>query len=67
MASALKDVFTAEKAAMVLGITKELVSRYCRDGRLPAEKFGVGWAIRRIDLYKFKKQPRNVGNPNFQK
>jgi predicted site-specific integrase-resolvase len=51
-----------EEAAQKLKITPSLVRRYCRTGRLPAQKVN-GWVIALSDLEKFIGQERPVGYP----
>ena len=57
-------MLTATQAAEKLGVTPGLVARWCRDGRLKAEKIAdVVWLIREDDLAEFAKIPRPTGRP----
>lgn len=67
VATTIKNLFNATEAAKYLGIDASLVRRYCRDGRIKAQLFGVDWAITKTDLDAFKAEPRRVGNPNLRK
>lgn len=54
---------TATEVASELGITISLVHRYCRDGRIVAQRFGNQWEIGRAQLNRFKNMPRKAGRP----
>ena len=56
---------TTAQAAEQLRLTVSMVRRYCRDGRLPAQKVGRDWLIRNEDLEQFKAIPRKVGRPKL--
>lgn len=43
-------------AASHLGLSERALKRWCIDGRIPAEKKGLRWWIRREDLEQFKQQ-----------
>jgi predicted site-specific integrase-resolvase len=59
---------TTTDAAEELGISVQLVARYCAQGRLKAEQRSDGrWMILRSNLDKFKRKSRKRGNPNFGK
>jgi excisionase family DNA binding protein len=45
-----KDVITAAEAAPLLGVTKGRVIQLIAEGKLPATRFGLQYAIRRGDL-----------------
>lgn len=66
MATTIKDVFNSTEAAEYVGLTDSLVRRYCREGRIPAERLGRNWYIRKSDLDRFNRKPRKSGNPNFK-
>ncbi len=59
--------YTVGEAADVLRIDASLVTRYCRQGRIPAIPVGRQWLIEESGLEKFSRQPRIVGNPNFSR
>ena len=44
------DIISTNEAAKELGITTIRVRALIRDGRLPAQKIGRDWIIRRVDL-----------------
>lgn len=52
-----------DEAASELGVSKTVVWRQIRSGRLPAEKFGRDWRIRRDDFERFRTLPRERGRP----
>lgn len=55
------ELFGTADAANFLKIDRSLVLRFIREKRLPAEKFGSQWAIRRRDLEQFAKKRRGRG------
>ena len=58
------DVVSASDAAVRLGVHPETVKRLCRQGALPASKFGRSWLIRRTDLERFAESYRGApGRP----
>lgn len=65
MATTNPNVVSASEAARLLQIDKSLICRYCREGRIKAERFGENnqWFIHKTDLFRFKRNP--VGNPNL--
>lgn len=65
MATTIPNIVSAAEAAELLQIDKSLVCRYCRSGKIKAERFGVlkQWFIKKSELKKFKPNPR--GNPTF--
>ena len=67
MATSLRNMFNSTEAADYLGLTDSMVRRYCRLGKIAAERFGRNWAITKRELDKFKRTPRMVGNPNFRR
>ena len=44
------DIISTNEAAKELGVTTIRVRALIRDGRLPAQKIGRDWIIRRVDL-----------------
>lgn len=57
----MSELITAQQAAAMLGIDETLVRRYCRVGRIKADKFGRAWMIAREDVEEFAQVPRKVG------
>lgn len=51
-------MFTTSQAADRLGIVRDVVSHYCRIGRLRATKIGRDWMILPTDLATFAAKPR---------
>lgn len=62
-----EPVYSVEEAARKLKIKESVVCRYCRLGRLKANKFGNVWIISKSALESFARKPRKRGNPLFQK
>jgi excisionase family DNA binding protein len=54
---------TIPEAAERLGLSVAMVCRYCAQGKLPAQKVGKGWVIRRWELERFAINPRHSGRP----
>lgn len=52
-----------DEAAAELGVSKTVVWRQIHLGRLPAEKFGRDWRIRREDFETFRTIKRDRGRP----
>ncbi len=52
-----------DEAAAELGVSKTVVWRQITSGRLPAEKFGRDWRIKREDFERFQKLDRSRGRP----
>lgn len=52
-----------DDVAAELGVSKTVVWRQINAGRLPAEKFGRDWRIRREDFEAFRSRPRRRGRP----
>ena len=61
--SAIPGFLTAEEAAVVIGVSHAQVTRYVKDGKLPAKKVGQVILIDETDAKSFCRPPR--GNPNF--
>lgn len=57
------DLYGTKEAAEYLGINLWLVGRYCRQGRIRAEKVGSRWLIERAELERFAAIPRRPGKP----
>lgn len=64
----MNELLTVKEAAAILGVHPSRV-RYLindeSDDRLPAQKLGRDWLLRREDVEAFRRLP--VGNPNFGK
>jgi len=56
-------LLTVNEAADRLGLSVAMVRRYCSDGKIPAQKVGRDWAIRRRDVEQFAAAPRRSGRP----
>lgn len=56
-------LLTVPEAADRLGLSIAMVRRYCSQGKLPAQKMGRDWAIRRRDVERFAASPRHSGRP----
>jgi excisionase family DNA binding protein len=54
---------TAAEVAARLGIDSSLVSRYCSQGRLRAEKPGRDWLIDPVSVEEFERERRRPGRP----
>lgn len=54
---------TVPDAAKILNVSKRRVRQLINEKRLPAEKMGRQWIMRREDVVAFAAQPRNVGRP----
>lgn len=67
MATTIPNIYTSSEAASYLGIDQSLVCRYCREGRIAAEKVGRDWIIKKPALDAFRKVPREPGNPSFRR
>jgi excisionase family DNA binding protein len=52
-----------DEVAAELGVSKTVVWRQIDSGRLPAEKFGRDWRIRREDFERFRTLRREPGRP----
>ena len=57
----MKDFLTTSEAAQILGVNRSRVLQFILNGRLPAQKFGWQWMIKRQDLEKLKN--RKPGRP----
>ncbi|NIN00531.1 MAG: helix-turn-helix domain-containing protein [candidate division Zixibacteria bacterium] len=56
------ELLTVQECAEELGVIPRRVLQFIEEGRLPANKIGRPWFIRREDLEAFKKIPRKPGN-----
>jgi predicted site-specific integrase-resolvase len=66
----LKGYVTAATAQRVLGRSRALVTRYCREGRIKgATRVGLQWLIPEKSLRAFLDELRDYhpGNPAWQK
>ncbi len=59
-------LLTISEAAERLGLSFAMVRRYCADGKIPAQKVGRDWAIRRRDVESFAAIPRRSGRPSLR-
>ncbi|HZW05009.1 MAG TPA: type II toxin-antitoxin system HicB family antitoxin [Anaerolineaceae bacterium] len=57
------NLLTIPEAAEHLGLSTAMLRRYCSSGRLPAQRIGKGWVIRRHDIERFAAAPRRSGRP----
>jgi excisionase family DNA binding protein len=57
-------LLTIPEVAERLGLSEPMVRRYCAEGRLPAQKVGNGWVVRRWDVERFAATPRRSGRPH---
>lgn len=56
-------LYSVEQVAEKAGITVSLIRRYCREGKIQAQKVGRDWVIAQDALDEFLKTPRKVGYP----
>lgn len=63
--SAIPGYVTATEAAVIIGVDRSQVCRYCKDGTLEAKKVGNYWMIKESAVKKFKRPP--MGNPQLLK
>jgi excisionase family DNA binding protein len=54
---------TLPEIARILGMNPSTVRLWVREGRLPAEKVGRKWTVRRIDLEQMLADQPQVGHP----
>ena len=54
---------TTKQCAELLGMSTSWVRYLIIRGKLPAEKMGRDWIVKKEDLDKFKTIPRKVGRP----
>ena len=55
--------YTSKECAKLLGVSISWVRYLIIRGKLPAEKMGRDWIVKKEDLDKFKTIPRKVGRP----
>lgn len=58
-----EDWMRTDEVARELNVSKTVIWRQIHANRLPAEKFGRDWLIRREDFEKFRKIKRERGRP----
>jgi excisionase family DNA binding protein len=51
--SILDSYLNVVEAAALLGVHWETVKRFCREGRIPAEKIHNKWLIKKDDVARF--------------
>lgn len=44
------ELLTPEQVAQLFKLEPDTISAYCKAGKLPAQKFGHYWRIRRVEL-----------------
>jgi len=47
-----ETIYSAEKLARFLGVTKATIREWCKQGKLPGFKIGKEWKVRTTDLQK---------------
>jgi len=57
------QLLTLPEIAQTLGMNPSTVRLWVREGRLPAEKVGRKWMVRRADLEQMLADQPNVGHP----
>lgn len=61
------NLITTAQAASVLGVSQKMVQSLIKRGRLPAEKIGRIWVVRREDAEKHERgkggRPRREADP----
>lgn len=59
------DLITTEQAAEILSITRRRVQALIKAGRLPAQRLGYAWLIKREDLaaVTIRKPGNHTGRP----
>jgi excisionase family DNA binding protein len=65
----MEGIITASEAAEQLGVTRRRVIALIHAGKLPADRLGNNYAIRKADLAKVKDRPpgRPPGSPRKSK
>jgi excisionase family DNA binding protein len=56
------ELLTVQEAAKILKVIPRRVRQFIQEGRLPANKIGRPWFIKRTDLEAFKRVKRPTGN-----
>lgn len=54
---------TVKEAAELLGLSARRVRQFIEEGRLPGQKIGRQWLLKRSDVIVFATKPRTVGRP----
>jgi excisionase family DNA binding protein len=62
----MEDYVLIPVAANEIGVSRQTLWRYVNAGRLPAEKIGRDFVIRREDLEAFKAARKPAGRPRKQ-
>jgi len=57
------ELLTLPEIAHTLGMNPSTVRLWVREGRLPAEKVGRKWMVRRADLEQMLAEQPHVGHP----
>jgi excisionase family DNA binding protein len=57
------ELLTLPEIAQTLGMNPSTVRLWVREGRLPAEKVGRKWMVRRADLEQMLAEQPQVGHP----
>lgn len=57
------ELLTLPEIAQTLGMNPSTVRLWVREGRLPAEKMGRKWMVRRVDLEQMLAEQPHVGHP----
>jgi len=66
MATAHKEICDVEGAALVLGVSKWLVLRLAKEGKLPGRKLGREWRFRTSELVRWVGEPEGEsGEPKW--
>jgi excisionase family DNA binding protein len=63
IAAVRAEILSAREAAQFLGLSHNRVRALLLQGRIPAQKIGLGWAIYKSDLERFAAKPRPNGRP----
>ncbi|HUT88840.1 MAG TPA: helix-turn-helix domain-containing protein [Thermoguttaceae bacterium] len=56
------NLLNLQKAAVMLGVSRQRVQQFCEEGRL-GQKVGSQWVIPSDELEQFSKIPRPNGKP----
>lgn len=66
----MEAMFSIKQAADLLGLSDRTVRWHCLEGRIGTQVGGGKhrrYVITASQIKRFKKMPRQVGNPNFRK
>ena len=59
MTTTLKDLLTLREVAAMYAVSKQAVWKWVTSGRLPAERLGNQWVVRRADATRrFRRRSR---------